>query len=189
MKLNTDTIEGYASMTPEQKIAALEALELPAPDLSGYVQKAVFDRTASELAAVKKKYTETLSTEQQAKLARDQELEDIRTELETLRKEKTVSDHKAKLLALGYEEALALETASALADGDMETVFANQKRFLEAHDKATKSELLKGTPRPKTLDGASAMTLDKLRAMSAEDRYAYSVSNPEKYNELYGGTE
>jgi len=77
MKLNTDTIEGYASMTPEQKIAALEALELPAPDLSGYVQKAVFDRTASELAAVKKKYTETLSTEQQAKLARDQELEDM----------------------------------------------------------------------------------------------------------------
>ena len=34
------------------------------------------------------------------------------------------------------------------------------------------------------------MTLDKLRKMSPQERYEYSVKNPEEYKTLYnGGTE
>ena len=113
----------------------------------------------------------------------------MRSEIESLRKDKTVSDHKARFIALGYDEALAAETATAFADGDMEKVFANQKKFLESHDKKIKDELRKGTPRPQGSDGDAAMTLEKLRAMTPAERYEYSVNNPEKYNELYGGTE
>lgn len=189
MRIDTTTIEGYENMTVDQKLAALENLSIPDPDYSGHVKKSVFDQTASELAELKKKYNATLSAEEQAKIARDQEMETIKTELESLRKEKTVSDHKAKFIALGYDEALAADTATALADGDMEKVFANQKKFLEAHDKATKDELRKNTPRPQGSDGNATMTLEKLRAMSPSERYEYSVNNPEKYNELYGGSE
>lgn len=189
MKINTTQIENYETMSPEQKIAALENLDISAPDYSGHVKKSVFDQTASELAELKKKYTATLSAEEQAKIARDQEMEAIKTELDMLRKAKTISDHKARFIALGYDEALAVETAAAFADGDMENVFANQKKFLESHDKKIKDELRKGTPRPQGSDGNATMTLDKLRAMSAAERYEYSVNNPEKYNELYGGNE
>ena len=59
-------IENYESMTPEEKIAALEAYE---PDMSGYVAKATFDKTASELAAAKKRERERMS-EEEAKAAK-----------------------------------------------------------------------------------------------------------------------
>ena len=50
-KLDTSTIAGYAEMTPEQKVAALEALTVPdAVDLTQYVSKATFDKKATEAA-------------------------------------------------------------------------------------------------------------------------------------------
>lgn len=38
-KIDISKIDGYADMTPEQKIAALEAFETEDPDYSGYVKK------------------------------------------------------------------------------------------------------------------------------------------------------
>jgi hypothetical protein len=50
-KIDTSTIEGYAEMTADQKVAALEALTVPdAVDLSQYVSKATFDKKATEAA-------------------------------------------------------------------------------------------------------------------------------------------
>ena len=69
-------------------------------------------------------------------------------ELAELRKDKVVSDYKAKYIAQGYDEALATETAEALAAGDMDKVFANQQKFLAGYSKTVKAEALKGTPKP-----------------------------------------
>ena len=60
-KIDISKIDGYADMTPEQKIAALEAFETEDPDYSGYVKKDIFDKTASELAAKKKELNEKLT--------------------------------------------------------------------------------------------------------------------------------
>lgn len=50
-KIDTSTIEGYAEMTADQKVAALEALTVPdAVDLTQYVSKATFDKKATEAA-------------------------------------------------------------------------------------------------------------------------------------------
>ena len=54
-QIDTSTIAGYENMTVEQKLAALEAMNLPDPDYSGYVRKDLFDKTSSELAEAKKK--------------------------------------------------------------------------------------------------------------------------------------
>ena len=48
-KIDISKIDGYADMTPEQKIAALEAFETEDPDYSGYVKKDIFDKTAPSL--------------------------------------------------------------------------------------------------------------------------------------------
>ena len=45
MKIN---IENYENMTPEEKLAALEKEIQREPDMSGFVAKSVFDKTASE---------------------------------------------------------------------------------------------------------------------------------------------
>ena len=104
-----------------------------------------------------------------------------------MEKEKLIAGHKAQFLAIGYDEALADATAKALADGDTAKVFANQKKFLETHDKSLKADLLKKTPAPPAGDGGSTMTLDKLRKMSPQERFEYSEKNPEEYKKLYGG--
>lgn len=153
-KIDTSKIEGYDKMTPEQKIAALEAFDHPAPDYTGYVKKETFDATSSELAALKKKTREQLSEEERKKQESAEKLAQMETELASLRKDKTVSEYKAKFLAQGYSEELAAATAAALADGDTATVFANQQKFLDEYTKTVKAENLKGTPRPPAGSGS-----------------------------------
>lgn len=188
-KVDVTKIEGYENMTPEQKIAALEGFDMPDPDYSGYVKKDVFDRTASELANTKKQLKDKMTDDEAAKQKEKEEREELEKNYQALLRKSTVSEHKAELLGMGYEEKLAQETAEAMADGDTAKVFANQKKHLEAVEKKVRAEALKDTPKP-TGDGDSkTMTLDKLRKMTPQERYAYSVEHPDEYKELYGGKE
>ena len=65
-----------------------------------------------------------------------------------LKRSFALSDKKAKLIAMGYDEKLADSTAVAMVDGDMDTVMANQAKFNESREKAIQAELMKKTPRP-----------------------------------------
>lgn len=188
-KVDITKIEGYESMTAEEKIKALEAYEVEdvQPDYSGYVKKDVFDKTASELAGVKKQLKEKMTDDEAAKQKEQEEREELQSKYEKLLHETEVAKNKAKLIGLGYDEKLADETAEAMASGDLERVMANQKKHLEAFEKKVRAEALKDTPKP-TGDGDSkTMTLEKLRKMSPSERFAYSQEHPEEYKELYGG--
>lgn len=188
MKIDVTKIEGYADMTPEQKLAALEGYDMPDPDYSGYVKKDVFDKTASELAAKKKELTEKMTEDEQKKQKEQEERDELQSKYDKLLHESEVSKFKAKLLGMGYDEKLADDTAEAMANGDSEKVFANQKKHLEAVEKKVRAEALKDTPKP-TGDGDSkTMTLEKFRKMSPQERYDFSVKNPEEYKTLYSET-
>lgn len=157
-KIDTSKIEGYADMTAEQKVAALEALEYEdnASELERYKNAA--SKANSEAAEWKKKHNALLSEEERTKQANEEELSTLRKKVEEMEKEKLVSGHKAKFLALGYDETLAAETAQAMANGDTATVFANQKKFLENHDKAYKAQLMGLTSTPPAGSSASGKT-------------------------------
>jgi len=181
MKIN---IENYENMTPEEKLAALEAYD---PEKDGYVSKATFDKTSSEAASYKKQLREKQSDEE-AKAAKEaEERATLLARLEELEREKTVGTYTNAYLALGYDEKTAKATAEALAKGDMDTVFANHKTQNESREKALRAELLKQTPPPASGAPDGVMTLDKLRKMSPQERYEFSLSNPEEYKTLYGG--
>ena len=192
-KIDVTQIEGYADMTAEEKLKALESYDVPDPDYSGYVSKEQFDKTASELAAKKKELTEKLSEDERQKQEEQEQREELQKKYDTLLRESTVSKNKAKLLGLGYEEKLADETAEAMADGNLDKVFANQKKHLDAVEKRVRAEVLKETPKP-TGDGDSkTMTLKQLREMSPAERLKFSQEHPDEYKELYtndtGGNE
>ena len=189
MKIDTSKIEGFADMSPEQKLAALESYEIAEPDLSGHVKKDVFDKTASELASVKKQLREKMTVDEQKEKDGAEKREKLENDYTALLKKVTVSDNKAKLLGLGYDEKLADETAEAMADGNSEKIFSNQKKHLEAVEKKVRAEALKDTPKP-TPDGDSkTMTLEKLRKMSPAERLEFSTDHSEDYKSLYGGNE
>ena len=186
-KIDVTQIEGYAEMSAEDKLKALEGFDIPDPDYSGYVKKDVFDKTASELAGVKKQLKDKMTDDEAAKQKEQEEREELQSKYDKLLRESEISKHKAKLLGLGYDEKLADETAEAMTDGDMEKVFANQKKHLDSVEKRVRADALKDTPKP-TPDGDSkTMTLEKFRKLSPAERAAFFEEHPEEYKELYGG--
>lgn len=164
MPIDTTVIEGFESMTAEQKVEALLKVEVPEKiDLSGYVKKDLFDKTASELAEAKKTIKGKMSEDEAAKAQADADrkaLEDKYTEL--LRKS-TIAEHTARYIAMpGYDEKLARETAEALFDGNMEKVFENQQKANAAYEKKLRADLVKQDPKP---DGAGGGSEEKDEAV------------------------
>lgn len=146
-KIDTNLIEGYADMTPEQKLAALEGFEYEDNAVELERQKNALSKANSEAAEWRRKHNALLTDEQRKQQEQAEKWENMEKELAGLRKEKTVSGYKAKLVSQGYDEALADATAAAMESGDMATVFANNQKFLEGYAKKIIADKLKGTPR------------------------------------------
>ncbi len=143
MAFDFTKLDGYKpEMSPEEKLALLDKYEPDKPDLTGYIQKSTFDKTASELAEAKRQLKAKMSEDEQKEAERAAAEAAIKAELESLRKDKTITEHKAQYLALGYDETLAGETAKAFAEGDFAKVFANQKLFVENLKKAERAAAL-----------------------------------------------
>lgn len=190
-KIDVQKIEGFESMTPEEKIAALQGFDFPDPDYSGYVKKELYDKAASDVAAWKKKHNDLLSEDERKKQEEADKWASMEQELAGLKKEKTVSEYKAKLVSQGYDEELATATATAMESGDMATVFANNQKFLDGYAKKIIADKLKRTPRGADGGTGGNMTKDAFRKMSPAERYDFSQKHPEEYKALYetGGNE
>lgn len=179
MKIDTAKIEGFDALTPEQKVEKLLAYEIEEnkPDYSGYVKKEVFDKTASELSKFKKEALDRLSEEEKAKALVNEEMEKLRTRNAELEKNATIAKFKASCLANGYSEELATKTAEAMANGDMETVFANQQKFLEEHDKKVKADMLGGTPTPPVGSGKTGRTAEDIMKIADDNERIEAIAN------------
>lgn len=169
MKIDTTKIPGFENMSPEQK-TAITSMEFPDPaDYSGYVKKDLYDKAASEAAGWKKKHNDLLSEEEKNKQEKEEAYKNLLTEVEALRRDKTVSAYTAKYIAQGYSEALARDTATAMVEGNMDKFFKNQENFIAAHSESIKKELLKGTPRTPAGDGSAGIDYHK-RIAEANER-------------------
>lgn len=81
--IDTSTIEGFDSMTSDEKVTALLGLQIPdAVDLSGYVAKSVFDTKATEAANLSKQLKAKITEAETATGA----LTTAQAELETLKR-------------------------------------------------------------------------------------------------------
>lgn len=148
VKIDISKIQGYADMSDVDKVRALEQLDLPEADYTGWVKKDAFDRAASEAADWKKKYNAQLSAEEQKQQAESEELTQLRTQVEQMKREKSIADYTAQFAQQGWDAKLAADTAKALYEGDMAAVFKAQQQFMEGHDKSLRQKLLSETPQP-----------------------------------------
>lgn len=173
-------IENYENLTPEEKIAALEA------NFTSVAQiKATADKAASEAASYKKQLREKQTDDEVKAAEREAKFAEIMAEVESLRHEKMVGTYTASYLAMGYDEKLAKVTAEAMAKGDTETVLKNQKIHLEAREKALRTELLKQTPPPAGGGTDTAMKKADLMKMSLAEQQKFAKENPEQYKAFY----
>lgn len=161
-------------MTLEEISKALETAKVgPAIDLSGYVQKSMFDKTASDLAHAKKQLKEQM-TDDEKKAAEQQAIID---ELNNLKKANKIAEIKSGLIALGYDEQLAGDTAEAQFNNDFVKVMANQKTFLEARDKQNGSTALHNMHQPPAGTGAKVDYAKQMQdAQAANDPFAMAAA-------------
>lgn len=136
-------------MTEDEISTALEALNLSTGDDAEVTRlKAALSKANSEAADYKKQ----LRTQQaEAKATGTQQKEDYdkaMQEIADLKRSIALSEKKAKLLEMGYDADLADKTATAMVDGDMDAVLANQQTYLEAQKKTMKADQMRGTARP-----------------------------------------
>ena len=180
-------------MTLEEVEQALEGINLVDPaKLPKSVSKEVFDKTASELARVKKELKElqekNMTAEEKLKLELEKAAESqaqYKRELAKLRATEifvaaglTEDDYKTLLdIVVSEDEEVTKARAKSMVD-----VIASQKAAVE---KAVKAELLKGTPKPEPGDPSKGMSLEDFRKMSLMEKQRFARENPELYQSIY----
>ena len=193
MKIDVSTIDGYADMTAEEKLAALEAFEFDdhSSELADLEKYKDATTKATKEASEYKKQLKALQDQQKTGSSKaDATIAQLQEQVAELTRQNTISSYTAQYVALGYEAELAKATAIATADGDVATVFENQQKFLEQYYKDVKADILKQTPGPSkggTGKQAPAMTLEKFRKLSQQERMKFAAEYPEEYSKLYGG--
>ena len=175
-------------MSVEDIENALKDIDLPTDSTAEIDRlKAALSKSNSEAADYKKQLREKMSAEEVKAKEDAEKWEEIVKERDALLREKTIATYKAQYLALGYDEKLANETAEAMANGEIDKVFANQKKHLEAVEKKIRADVLKETPKPEGGKGSDTMTKEKFSKMSIAEKHKFSVEHPEEYKKLYGG--
>ena len=172
MKLSTQ-IEGYESMSAEEKLKALESLDIP------------FNKASSEASDYKKKLREKQTEDERLEAERKEKEAEREKLLNDLLKEKSVAEHKANFLKVGYDEEMATASASALTDGDFKTVFDNLGKFISDRDKKAQVKALDSTPRPQA-GGVTEVTQEQFNKMSIAERTKLYETNKELYESLKG---
>lgn len=150
MKIDTSKIEGYEEMSAEDKVKALESYEAeekptPVDNNSDRLKKAL-DKATSEAAEYKRQLRAKQTEAEIAESERASAEAAMKAELEELRKEKAISNYKAKYMSIGYAEELAETSAEALMRGETETVFSDLKTFINNKIKEIESSTLTKQP-------------------------------------------
>jgi len=187
-KIDVSTIEGYDTMSIEDKVAALEGFEFNDNAEELAKQKNAVSKANSEAAEYKRKMREVEAKSKEGLTSSEQKIAELEAQIAEINKNKDIADYTAKFIGLGFESELAAETAAALVNKDTDTLFKNYASQMQTHDKKLKAGLLKDTPKPDiggkgTAD--STMTLEKFRKLSPSERAEYSVKHPDEYKKLY----
>ena len=177
-------------MTLEEVETALEGIELPT-DNSAEIErlKSALSKSNSEAADFKKQLREKMTADELKAKEDAESREKLQNDYDELLKKVTISENKAQLLAIGYDDALATETAEAMVNGDLAKVFVNQKKHIEAVEKKVRSELTKNTPKAEGGNPNVGVTKEALLKMSSGERLKFSQEHPEEYKKIYGGNE
>ena len=153
--LGTSYKEG---MTEEDISNALEKLNKNSTSEADKL-KIQLSRANSEAAEYKKQLRAKQTDDEAAAAETKAAIEKLMAENAELKKSMDIATKTAKLTAQGFSEELAKATATAMLDGDFDTVLTNQAKYLEEQRQAIKKDLMNGTPKP-AVGSSSDVSID-----------------------------
>ena len=183
LEKNTET-NGNESKKQDVDTAELEA-KIKALESERDKLKQSVTNASADASEWKKKYQSKLSEEEAAKEKQEEANATLQKELEDLRAERNVANHKAQLISMGFEDALAVETAQALNSGDTAKVFDALRKFITTHDKQLKENAFRQNP---TLPGGGhegkAITKEQFDKMGYTERLKVFNEHHDLYKEF-----
>jgi hypothetical protein len=160
-------------------------IEEPKVDMSKFVSKELYDKAASDTANYKKQLRANMSEAEQKAAADAEKLAEIVAERDQLKQEKAIAENAKGLVAIGYDDDLANEVATALYNGDAATVIKAQAKFVDAQKKAVIADAVKETPVPPVgNEGNKTLTKAEFSKMSLAEQLAVYEKTPDLYNEV-----
>ncbi len=105
-------------------------------------------KSNTEAADYKKQLREKMTADEIKAKEDAEKQEKLQNDYDALLKKVSISENKARLLSLGYDDILAGEAAEAMVIGDINKVIESQKKYAEAFEKKIRSDILKETPKP-----------------------------------------
>lgn len=149
MKIDVSKIEGYAEMSAEDKLKALEEYEIDVPkDNSEEVKnlKESLSKANSQAAEWKRQFREKQTEAERAEAERAEREKETADKLAAYERKFKVSDLFGQYTLLGYSKDLAQKAAEATADGNTAVVMECQQEFLEAKQKELEAAALNKQP-------------------------------------------
>ena len=181
-------------MTVEEIAAALSSKSfVDAATLPPSVSKETFDKTASELAKLKRENTELKN----AGLSDAEKLQKALADAEAERKSYTLKSNRLEAEKIFAEAGISEKEYSSFVDtivGEDSAASVSAAKAIakmvsaqrEAAGAAKQKEILDKTPKGGE-HTETKMTLDEFRKLSPSERYQFSQKNPEEYKSLYSG--
>lgn len=139
--------------------------------------KDMLSKANSEAADYKRKLKAKMSDQEVAEQERNQELEALRNRCAELEKSQRLADETNRFLELGYPKELAVQSASALVEGNSQALFEVQAKFIDAVKKSAVETALKDTIKPTTAYAEKSVDYAKL----AEEAIANKDSSAAAY--------
>lgn len=205
--IDTSTIIGYADMTAEEKLAALESFEYN--DGSAEIEKlrANVSKANSEAADYRKKLNARMTEEEKLKVERDEEAERQKEEAEKWRSEMTaqneelqkkinaltqeanIAKYSAEFSKLGADAKIAAEMAESFCKADFTKFASGLATFLKAVKQSVEADVMRNTPQPD--NGSTAKDGKSIGVQLAERMVAAATSsnggNQRSFAERFGG--
>lgn len=187
--IDTSKIEGFDTMSAEEKVNALLGLD------DGTETEKKYKELISKANSETKKYKDmareaqeklnSQMTEDELKRAEEQKrIEDIEKENAMLKRDATIARKTAFYTSLGFDSELAKATAEAFADGDFETVEANQLKAHQEFEKNIRADVIRQNPHPANVgSGTSAITKKDIMSIRDSTKRQQMIA---EHPELFG---
>ena len=174
----TNTNEPAAEKPSTEAVPDVKALQAEIAKLKQAVTNA-----SADASKYKKELQAKQSADERAEAERAEREAARDRELEELRNERNIANHKAQFTSLGFEDALAQEAAEALNSGDTAKLFGGIRKFIDIHDRALAEKAVLNNP---TLPGGETVkiaTKDEFLAMDVAGMTAFKREHPDLFTE------
>lgn len=149
------------------------------------IDKALYDKLASDFSALKKQYNAKLSDEEKFKLDEEARLQEV----EALKRENQEFRLKTALSKGGYDDEFVEKATKLITNGKMTEFIGELNTYIQnvklSTEKSVKETLLKSNPQPAPQESNTTKTLkDYMSAEGMAELNRLQKENPQEYQRI-----